>query len=479
MNRNRREILLKALKVFDVLVMVFSFAISTYVVSYEYGNISFSEFLTMRVKVQNFAIFIGFIFIWHMIFSLLKAYHSKRLSNRWEEIRNIIKATTIGTIVILGIAILFRIRMVTPVFLGTFWVASSGVTILSRLFLRCVLELIRIYGRNLRNMLIVGTNPRAVRFARKIETRPELGYRIIGFVDDEWKGFGNFQNAGYTLVADFNKLPLFLRDNVIDEVVIALPINSLYNRASSIIALCEKQGIIVRYLSDIFNSKLSRSVSEQLGGIPLLSHYTGAMNGWPLLIKRLLDFTLAIILLFLLLPLFLLIPLLIKITSTGPVFFVQERVGLSKRRFRLYKFRTMVSDAEKMQSELEQFNEVSGPVFKINDDPRITKVGKLLRKTSLDELPQLFNVLRGDMSLVGPRPLPERDYNGFDHDWHRRRFSVRPGITCLWQIGGRNGIPFDRWMELDMEYIDNWSLWMDLKILLGTIPAVLKGSGAA
>lgn len=476
---DRRKILLKALQVFDVLVMVFSFAISTYVVSYEYGNISFSEFLTMRVKVQNFAIFIGFIFIWHMIFSLLKVYHSKRLSSRWEEIGNIIKATTIGTSVILGMAILFRIRMFTPVFLGTFWVASSGVTILSRLFLRYVMGLIRIYGRNLRNMLIIGTNPRAVRFARKIETRPELGYRLVGFVDDGWKGFGNFQNAGYTLVADFNKLPLFLRDHVVDEVVIALPINSHYNQASSIIALCEKQGIIVRYLSDIFNSKLARSVSEHLGDIPLLSHYTGAMNGWPLLIKRLLDFTLSIILFLLLLPLFLLITLLIKITSTGPVLFVQERVGLSKRRFRLYKFRTMVPDAEKMQSELEQFNEVSGPVFKINDDPRITKVGKLLRKTSLDELPQLFNVLRGDMSLVGPRPLPERDYNGFDHDWHRRRFSVCPGITCLWQISGRNNISFDRWMELDMEYIDHWSLWLDLKILLGTIPAVLKGRGAA
>jgi exopolysaccharide biosynthesis polyprenyl glycosylphosphotransferase len=475
----RRKILIKALMVFDLLVMVFSFATSTYIVSYEYGNISFNEFLTMRVKVQNFVIFLGFIFIWHMIFSLLKIYNSKRLTSRWEEIGNIIKATTLGTIVILGMAILFRIRMVTPVFLTTFWVASSGVTILIRLVLRYVMGLIRIYGRNLRNMLIVGTNHRAVRFARKIAMRPELGYRLVGFADDEWKGIGNFQNTGYTLVADFNKLPIFLRDHVVDEVVIALPINSYYNRASNIIALCEKQGIIVRYLSDIFNTKMARSVSEQLGGIPLLSHYTGAMNGWALLIKRLLDFTISMILLLLLMPLFLLITLLIKITSTGPVFFVQERVGLGKRRFRLYKFRTMVPDAEKMQSELEQLNEVSGPVFKISDDPRITKVGKLLRKTSLDELPQLFNVLRGDMSLVGPRPLPVRDYNGFNHDWHRRRFSVRPGITCLWQISGRNGIPFDRWMELDMEYIDHWSLWLDLKILLGTIPAVLKGSGAS
>jgi exopolysaccharide biosynthesis polyprenyl glycosylphosphotransferase len=178
-------------------------------------------------------------------------------------------------------------------------------------------------------------------------------------------------------------------------------------------------------------------------------------------------------------PLFLVSAVLIKRSSPGPVFFAQERVGLNKRRFRLYKFRTMIPDAERKLAELECFNELSGPVFKIKNDPRITPIGKFLRKTSIDELPQLYNVLIGDMSLVGPRALPVRDYNGFDQDWHRRRFSVRPGITCLWQINGRNNIPFDQWMELDLEYIDNWSLWLDAKILLKTIPAVISGHGAA
>jgi lipopolysaccharide/colanic/teichoic acid biosynthesis glycosyltransferase len=161
------------------------------------------------------------------------------------------------------------------------------------------------------------------------------------------------------------------------------------------------------------------------------------------------------------------------------VFFIQERVGLNKRRFRLYKFRTMVADAEERRREIEHLNEASGPVFKIRNDPRCTPVGKFLRKTSIDELPQLFNVLKGDMSLVGPRPLPVRDYQGFDQDWQRRRFSVRPGITCLWQINGRSSTPFEKWMELDMEYIDRWSLGLDFKILAKTIPAVLKGAGAA
>ena len=168
----------------------------------------------------------------------------------------------------------------------------------------------------------------------------------------------------------------------------------------------------------------------------------------------------------------------IRITSPGPIFFNQERLGRGKRRFRIHKFRTMVIDAEKLMAAVEHLNQSKGPTFKLDKDPRITPIGSFLRKTSLDELPQLFNVWLGDMSLVGPRPLPLRDYRGFSEDWHRRRFSVKPGITCLWQVNGRSSIGFDRWMELDIDYIDRWSLWLDVKILVQTIPAVMRGSGA-
>jgi lipopolysaccharide/colanic/teichoic acid biosynthesis glycosyltransferase len=192
-----------------------------------------------------------------------------------------------------------------------------------------------------------------------------------------------------------------------------------------------------------------------------------------------LDVSLSLLVTLLLSPLFLLATQIVKFTSPGPGFFVQERVGRNKPRFHLYKFRTMVADAAERQREIEHLNEASGAVFKIRNDPRLTPVGKFLRKTSVDELPQLFNVLKGDMSLVGPRPLPVRDYQGFDQDRHRHRFSVRPGITCLWQVNGRSSIPFEEWMELDMEYIDHWSLRLDFKILAKTIPAVLKGAGAA
>ena len=210
-----------------------------------------------------------------------------------------------------------------------------------------------------------------------------------------------------------------------------------------------------------------------------MTHYARPADGWATIAKRVLDLLLAAVAIVVTAPVVLVAALLIKLTSPGPVFFTQERVGQNKRRFTVYKLRTMVADAEEVLQRVEHLNEVSGPVFKIKQDPRITPVGRFLRRSSIDELPQLINVLKGEMSLVGPRPLPLRDYAGFNEDWHRRRFSVPPGITCLWQICGRSSTPFDKWMELDMEYIDKWSLWLDLEILAKTIPAVLRGSGAA
>ncbi|MCH9015355.1 MAG: sugar transferase, partial [Gemmatimonadetes bacterium] len=193
--------------------------------------------------------------------------------------------------------------------------------------------------------------------------------------------------------------------------------------------------------------------------------------------KRALDVLLSAFFIILFLPVLIVTALLIKLTSPGPVNFSQERVGLNKKRFRMLKFRTMVVGAEQQQAALEHLNEAAGPVFKIEGDPRITPIGKFLRQSSIDEIPQLFNVLKGDMSLVGPRPLPLRDYAGFSEDWHRRRISVRPGITGLWQVNGRDHSSFDEWMKLDLEYIDRWSLWLDFQIMLKTVPAVLRGSG--
>jgi exopolysaccharide biosynthesis polyprenyl glycosylphosphotransferase len=475
----RRRILVDALKLFDLGVMIVAFALATVPASGVGRTISAAEFFSMRVKLGNLIIFLGLLLFWHLLFSAFGLYGSHRLSSRISESFDIVKATALSAGVVLVAASLFHIRMVSLRYLALFFAFSTGLLVVSRLILRFLLVQTRLRGRNLRNVLIVGTSKRAIDFADRLESNAELGYSVIGFADQHWDGIHHLQQGGKSLLCDLHGLPQFLRSNIVDEVVIALPIRSFHDDASRVAAVCEQQGIIVRVLPNIFDLKMARSRAEEMEGDSVITHYTGVIEGWPVVIKRMLDFSLALMALILVSPVMLLAAALIKMTSPGPVFFTQKRIGQNKRKFTIYKFRSMFMDAEAKIRQLEHLNEVSGPVFKIKDDPRITPVGKFLRKMSIDELPQLLNVLKGDMSLVGPRPLPIRDYEGFSQDWHRRRFSVRPGITCLWQVNGRSSIPFEKWMELDMQYIDKWSLWLDLKILARTIPAVLKGFGAA
>jgi exopolysaccharide biosynthesis polyprenyl glycosylphosphotransferase len=474
----RRQVLLNSMKLFDLVAVIFAFGVASIVVSQQ-ATVSLTEFFAMRVKVQNFLVFTVLLLVWHQIFALFGMYASRRLAGRWDETVDVLKATTVGTLVILSARLLMRVDLVTPSFLAVFWFASTAITVAGRLLMRTVLRSARLRGRNLRDMLIVGTNPRAVQFARKVRDNQLLGYRVIGFVDQEWAGLGEFSESGFKLACNFDGLLSYLRSSVVDEVVVALPMRSLHSRASEVAAICEEQGILVRFISNLFDGKISRPQVEVMEGDSLISHHSVRLEGWSVVAKRAVDILVSAAMSLLLLPVLVLTALLIKLTSTGPVFFVPKRLGLNKRHFGIYKFRTMVVDAEKRMKDIEHLNEVSGPVFKIKNDPRITPIGKFLRKTSIDELPQLFNVLKGDMSLVGPRPLPLRDYEGFSEDWQRRRFSVRPGVTCLWQIGGRSSISFEQWMELDLQYIDKWSLLLDFKILLKTIPAVLRGSGAA
>jgi exopolysaccharide biosynthesis polyprenyl glycosylphosphotransferase len=264
----------------------------------------------------------------------------------------------------------------------------------------------------------------------------------------------------------------------VDEVVVALPLRQRRDLVEKIVAVCEEQGILVRVRTDLFNLRVARPLVEDIDGIPVVTIRSGPEEGWQLIVKRAIDILGSASLLILLLPFLLLVALLIKLDSPGPVLFRQERFGLNRRRFKVLKFRTMVRGADKHQAKLEELNEAEGPVFKIRNDPRVTALGRFLRQFSIDELPQLINVLRGEMSLVGPRPLPMRDVKLIDTQWHKRRFSVKPGLTCLWQVNGRSDVTFENWVKMDLEYIDTWSLGLDFKILLKTIPAVLRGSGA-
>ncbi len=475
----RRRILLGALKLFDVGLMILAFGVAAYATS-RFGPFTFEQIFAMRFTIQNFVLFLALVCLWHVVFGLFGLYASRRLSNRWDETLNIFYSTSTASLVLFLISWALHIRLVTSLFLIVFWLASLGFTATARVGMRLFLRYVRLHGRNLRDVLVVGTNARAVSFARKLQQNPALGYSILGFVDDEWSGLNGFRESGFPLACDYSGLAEYLRTHVVDEVMVVLPVRSFHQHISEIVALCEKQGILLRLMSNVFDLKLASARTEEIEGDSLVTHYTGSMNeGWPLAVKRAADCVVSFVALVLVSPLLLVVAALVKLTSPGPIIFVQKRLGVNKRRFNIYKFRTMVVDAEKRMKEVEHLNEVNGPAFKIKNDPRITPIGSFLRKTSIDELPQLFNVLKGDMSLVGPRPLPVRDYNGFSEDWQRRRFSVRPGVTCLWQVGGRSSLSFDKWMELDLEYIDRWSLWLDFQILAKTIPAVLRGSGAA
>jgi exopolysaccharide biosynthesis polyprenyl glycosylphosphotransferase len=406
---------------------------------------------------------------WSVCLSSLWLYRSKRLANWRDELAEVIKAVSLCTLILSTAELILQWQTVTRWVLVSFWVLASVLLFLVRLFKHYTLRQFRLHGRNLRRVVVVGTGPRAQQLAAMIHEHSELGYRLVGFID-------NVEQPG--VIGTLDRMAEILRDNVVDEMMIALPIKTFYEEMENIVQVAAEQGITVRLHSDLFSVRLTRAVAEQLDETPILSLYTSPEYSWGFVCKRVIDVIGAAGLLLVLSPLLLLIAVLIKLSSRGPVFFAQERLGYNKRPFRMFKFRTMVAEAPQLQAQLEHLNEASGPVFKIKDDPRVTPLGRWLRKTSLDELPQLFNVLLGDLSLVGPRPLPRRDYDRFDEYWFNRRFSVKPGITCIWQVSGRSNINFDYWIRQDLEYIDRWSLALDVKILLKTIPAVLRGTGA-
>jgi exopolysaccharide biosynthesis polyprenyl glycosylphosphotransferase len=270
-----------------------------------------------------------------------------------------------------------------------------------------------------------------------------------------------------------------LATQVVDEVVICLP-RSLINNVEEVIDACGEQGVSIKFLADVYDIPPGGEITlELIGSWPVLNLDPVPHDEGKLIAKRVFDLILTVPMLLLLMPLFALVALAIKFDSPGPVFFSQPRVGLNKRNFRMIKFRSMYQDAEQRLAEIEHLNEAQGPIFKMANDPRVTRVGRFLRKTSIDELPQLFNVLLGHMSLIGPRPMSLRDVSRFSEGVQRRRFSVRPGLACLREVSGRSRLSFDQWLQLDLKYIDEWTLWLDIKILFKLIPAVIKGDGAS
>jgi len=263
------------------------------------------------------------------------------------------------------------------------------------------------------------------------------------------------------------------------NAVLVSPRNTLFGTIEEAIHACELEGVEVWLFADFFKTRLAETTVDEFAGHPMIVFATGPRATWHAVAKGILDIVGAAVLLVLVSPILLIAAITVKLTSPGPVLFRQRRAGLNGHPFSMLKFRSMVSNAEQLKQELAALNEMTGPVFKVKNDPRVTPVGRFLRKWSIDEFPQLLNVLWGEMSLVGPRPLPLDEVARFDDPAHRRRLSVKPGLTCLWQISGRNEVcDFTEWVRLDLEYIDNWSIWLDIEILLRTIPAVVSGAGA-
>lgn len=325
------------------------------------------------------------------------------------------------------------------------------------------------------NTLIIGTGKRSQRFIELLKDN-QRERRIIGLVDEDVSKIGE-DVQGHKVIGSFKDLPDILHDNAVDEVVFVVP-RSWLGRIEDIIYSCETEGRKISVAVDFFEPRIARTMHHDFGGFPLVTFESAPNQRFSLILKRAMDILFSSTALFILMPLFAVIAAAVKLSSPGPLFFKQERCGVNGRRFTFYKFRTMVVDAEARLAGLRGLNEMKGPAFKMHNDPRITPVGRFLRKFSLDELPQFWNVLCGEMSLVGPRPPIPSEVNQYD-GWHRRRLSTKPGLTCLWQVNGRNKITdFDEWMKLDLQYIDRWSLWLDLKILFKTVPVVLFGIGA-
>lgn len=435
---------------------------------------SLASFLSLRISIRNLLTELAFLFAWRFMFWMMGLYHLRLIrgigSFLWR-----VPLTVIPCTAVLLPVLMWRhsdFELFRSCFL--FWFTGTTFMLSIRAAIFTYEEHVRPALRTRRSVVICGTGLRARALAFDLANHPDFRYHLLGFIDS------HPQSACDRLapvLGSVNQLESILMRLPVDEVIIALPVKSHFSTIEQIVSICGHAGIETQYSLDIFTTDVAkhRTVDTAEGNRVVLQMVN---QDHRLYLKNFVDRVCAFLGILALSPLLLLVALAVKFTSKGPVFFVQQRFGLNKRKFGMYKFRSMVIDAEARQAALEHLNEIKGPTFKIKNDPRITPIGAFIRKTSIDELPQLFNVLIGDMSLVGPRPLPTRDVDRFSEAWLMRRFSVKPGITGLWQVSGRSNTDFDNTIKLDLRYIDKWSLALDFKILCRTFSAVVKGRGA-
>ena len=415
--------------------------------------------------------------LWVMIFNFQGAYSYQRFTSFTTEIKIILKTVLWGSLLLIGLFFLLRPGYFPRTLVALFIVVNLALLTSEKLLLFFAAKIIRSRGRNRKTVLVVGTGNQARQFLETIQKHFHWGLDIVGFLDPA-KGKVGQEIFGKKILGSFRDIPLVLQAHQVDEVIISVSTRRL-GEVREVLEVCEREGVQVRIISDFLGKIAKRFRADVIYGLPIISIGYIPLNQMALMAKRGMDIVISLAALIVLAPLMAVIAAAIKISSPGPVFYEWNVVGFNKKPFKSWKFRTMVVGADTMKAQLAPLNAMNGPVFKIIHDPRIIPVGRILRKFSLDELPQLWSVLKGDMSLVGPRPAGPHELARYE-SWQRRKLSIKPGITCLWQVNGRNKITdFDEWVKLDLAYIDNWSLWIDIKILLKTIPAVISGRGAS
>jgi exopolysaccharide biosynthesis polyprenyl glycosylphosphotransferase len=447
------------------------------------GLISEFQAATPLGAIEQYYIVLGLSLpIYNALLELLGGYRSMRMSSALQIIR-IIGVSSLLTFFCQGSLLYFLKLDISRSFVGLFCVLSGLSLFAERFLILALLRYFRIRGKNFRNVLVVGTGTQARTIYREIMTHQELGLRVVGFVSvlegEQSSSHSEVYDLPARVVAGKRTFERALKKYAVDEVLITDAVES-FSVLRELAQIAVEEGVRVTLTANIFSLEIFNSEMSYFGEVPLI-HYSpsaGVSDSGAHVAKRVIDLVASALLLIVLSPLLLITALCIKLETPGPVFFKQRRVGLNGRIFTLLKFRSMVQGAEGMLPELLEKNEMSGPVFKMKEDPRVTKVGRFIRKYSIDELPQLLNVLRGDMSLVGPRPPLPQEVSLYERK-QRKRLSMRPGLTCIWQVSGRNEIlDFEKWAQLDLEYIDNWSLKKDFELILKTIPAVFTGLGA-
>lgn len=442
------------------------------------------DFLSARITVKNVLLLVLFLVAWNTAFATAGLHRSPSRQPLKRQALLVVHACTVGALTLP----LFAFSSGTGAFqlwmIGAFWIVAVVVETSGRSVITLIARDLSRRAAARINLLLVGSGRRALELFEAVGSRRISEYHVLGFVDspatdDSQPTHEVAPEVSERTLGTLDELETIVARNPVDLVLVSLPVRSCYEDIQRAIDVCERVGVEVQIdLSDFFSLSLAKAMFDQSDDFPAL-RLTLVTEDYRTVIKRLFDVCAAAGGLALLTPVLIVCAALVRLSGPGPIFFTQLRYGYNRRQFRMFKFRTMVANAESLQAALETQNEAQGPVFKIRRDPRITPIGRFLRKTSLDELPQLFNVLKGDMSIVGPRPLPLRDVSKFGETRLMRRFSVRPGITCLWQINGRSDTNFDTWVQMDLAYIDNWSLSLDARILIKTVPAVLSGSGAA